>query len=278
MTERIHSDDDATTPLPPPDGPPTFGASSGYVARVNLLPAEIVRQRRWRQIGLASVGVLAVYVVALAAFYVVKTSEAADALQERTTAERRVAMLQAEVEELSQYQTLVDDIDARETLLTTAMDEELSWARVFGDLALAFSRDASLTQVDAAATVEEPQDGQIVPPTDTQDATDTQDGAAEQSSEVPEPEPDVAELDVDDSEPVAQVVFTGYSIKEFAPGVAEVLANFAEAEGFFDSFLTTAVDEERGDSEVTTFEGRVELDDRAYTRRYDDGLPETGIQ
>jgi hypothetical protein len=53
-----------------------------------------------------------------------------------------------------------------------------------------------------------------------------------------------------------------------------VLSRFDDADGFFDSYLTTAAEEERGDSEVTNFVGRVRLDGDAYTHRYDDGLPE----
>jgi hypothetical protein len=177
-----------------------------------------------------------------------------DAQLERDAADRRVAVLRSDLDELSEFQTLVDDIDARESLLTAAMDDELSWARVFGDLALSFSRDSSLTEIQAVTAEDAAPEGDIA-------AADAD----------PEPEPDA-----DTS--VAQVTFTGYSVEEFAPGVAEVLADFAEAEGFFDSYLTTAIEEERGDSEVTGFEGRVELNDKAYTRRYEDGLPEESLQ
>jgi hypothetical protein len=251
VTERLNLDDDATAPIPPPEGAPIEG---GRVAKVNLLPPEIERERRRHQIALISLGVLGIYLIALMAVYVAKSNAVADALAERDAADRRVAVLQSDLDELSEFQTLVDDIDARESLLTAAMDDELSWARVFGDLALSFSRDSSLTQIQAATAEDAAPEGDIA-------AADAD----------PEPEPDA-----DTS--VAQVTFTGYSVEEFAPGVAEVLADFAEAEGFFDSYLTTAIEEERGDSEVTGFEGRVELNDKAYTRRYEDGLPEESLQ
>jgi len=249
VTERLNPDDDATAPMPPPVGAPI---EAGRVAKVNLLPPEIERERRRHQIALVSLGVLGIYLIALTAVYVVKSNAVADALAERDAADRRVAMLQSDLDGLSEFQTLVDDIAARESLLTTAMDEELSWARVFGDLALSFSRDSSLTQIQAVTAEDAVPEGEVV------------DADAE-----PEPDADTS---------VAQVSFTGYSVEEFAPGVAEVLANFAEADGFFDSYLTTATEEERGESEVTGFEGRVELNDKAYTRRYEDGLPEESLQ
>lgn len=273
MTERLNPDDDATAPMPPLGGP--IGHSR--VTKVNLLPAEIGRQRRSHQMAVISLGVLGIYLIALTAVYIAKTNAVAQALAERNAAEQQVAALQAEVSELAEYQTLVDDIEAREALLTTAMSDELSWARIFGDLALSFSRDASLTEIQAVTAVDEDAvDGEITeteaepePDTDTEPDADAE---IESGSEL---EPDA---DVDDDTSVAQITFTGYSVEEFAPGVAEVLSNFAEAEGFFDSYLTTAVEEERGDALVTGFEGRVELNEQAYTRRYDDGLPEESLQ
>lgn len=269
MTEPLNPDDDATAPMPPLGGP----IGHDRVAKVNLLPAEIGRERRHQQIAVLSLGVLGIYLIALTAVYIAKNNAVADALAERDAADRRVTLLQAEVDELVEFQVLVDDIEARESLLTTAMIDEVSWARVFGDLALSFSRDSSLTEVQAVATVDEAAlEGDITEP-ETEPETET----ATEPATAPEPdlEPE-AEVEPDTS--VAQVTFTGYSVEEFAPGVAEVLANFAEAEGFFDSYLTTAVEEERGDTLVTGFEGRVELNERAYTRRYADGLPEESLQ
>lgn len=273
MTERLNPDDDATAPMPPLGGP----IGHGRVTKVNLLPAEIGRQRRSHQMAVISLGVLGIYLIALTAVYIAKTNAVSQALAERDAAEQQVAVLQAEVSELAEYQTLVDDIAAREALLTTAMSDELSWARIFGDLALSFSRDASLTEIQAVTAVEEDAvDGEITE-TEAEPASDTDtepdaDAEIEPGSEL---EPDAA---VDDDTSVAQITFTGYSVEEFAPGVAGVLSNFAEAEGFFDSYLTTAVEEERGDALVTGFEGRVELNEQAYTRRYDDGLPEESLQ
>lgn len=270
MTEPLYPDDE-TTQVPPAAGVPLDAPPTrGYMARVNLLPRAVVKARRWRQIGITSVGVLVIYLIVLAGFTIVKSSEVNAAERDREAADDRVAVLQQQANELVQYQTLADDIDARETLLVTAMDEQLSWARIFGDLALAFSRDASLTQVDATAAIPEPIDGQIVAPQST-DASEPADGTTEPAA------PAAVEPVDGDPESVAQVIFTGYAVKQFAPGVAEVLSNFAQAEGFFDSWLTTAADEKRGDTEVTQFEGRVELDQRAYTRRYDDGLPDDGL-
>ncbi len=221
--------------------------TSTWTARVNLLPAEIAIERRRRRIAQFTAGLLVLYVLALGVLYVLKVGDVDDARAERDETERQVALLRTEVESLGKYQKLLDTVENRETLLTAAMDKELSWARILGDLALSFDRQASLIGLTGIAT-------------------DTGvDGDATVGDE---------EAVFDLGEPVAKVDFTGYSVDRFAPGVEEVLATFDDAKGFHDSYLSTAGEEERGDSTVTNFIGRVQLDDRAFTHRYDDGLPE----
>ncbi|HSK90296.1 MAG TPA: hypothetical protein VK875_03185 [Euzebyales bacterium] len=250
MTERI--DQDATAPMDPVPAAPRPGA-----ARVNLLPHEVTRERRRQQIAAASIIALVAYVAVLGVLYALKVGDVAAAQDDRDAVEAEVAVLQAEVESLAEFQTLVEDIQARESLLTTAMSDEMSWARVFGNLALSFTRDASLIEVQAM-TAESTDDAV------TGDVTVTEDPA------VAEPPPA--------GTPVGQITFTGYSIDRVAPGVEEVLLDVGGAEGLFDSYLITTTEEERGDEEVTSFEARVDLNDEVYTHRYDDGLPQESIQ
>lgn len=223
------------------------------VARVNLLPGEVLVARRQRSIALVSLGILAAFVVALGTIYLLKVGDVNDATAERDETAREVAVLQAEADSLQEYQVLLDVVQNREALLTSAMDGELSWARILGDLALSFDRQASLTALQGASTAEDA-------------ATDP--GAAVA----------VDDETFDLGDPVAQVDFTGYSVDRFAPGVEEVIAKFERAEGFDDPYLATAGDEERGGDTVTVFNGLVQLTERAYTHRYDDGLPEESVR
>lgn len=244
-TERLDDDQDETARTDRLD------TASVGVARVNLLPPEIARERRTQRVAAVSVGVLVAYLGALGALYALKLGDVADARDERDTAAAAVAGLQTELETLAEFQTLADDIQTREALLTAAMADELSWARVFGEFALSFSRDASLTDVQAVTANSEQVAAGVDPTT---------------AEELPQ------------GTPVGQITFTGYSIERVAPGVQEVLSEITEADGFVDSYLTTTTNEERGGKQVTNFEGRVELDDNVQTRRYDDGLPQETIQ
>lgn len=246
MTERLVVDADDTEPLERPAGVPTG------VARVNLLPPEIARERRLQRIAAISVGLLIAYLCALGVIYALKLGDVTDARDQRDRVTGEVAALQAELETLAKYRTLTDDINAREALLTAAMADELSWARVFGELALSFSDDASLTQAQAATA-------------------GSQEGAA------PAPEP--AEDDQQDEDaPVGQVTFTGYSVQRIAPGVEEMLQQLDEGDGFVDSYVLTTADEERGGEQITSFEARVDLNTEVHTHRYDDGLPQESIE
>lgn len=283
-------DDDATAPLPPVDETRVAQAPTrAYAAQVNLLPLEIIRQRRHQRIAVASVGALAVYLLLLTVLYIMQGNDVAEARAERDAAQERVVVLQAEVDGLSEFQALLDDIATHEDLLTAVMRDELSWARIFGDLALAFSNDASLTQVDAVTVIDETAD-------ETAAATATPGAATPTASEPAAAQPAASEAapgagvtpteatdgtegtDGETATAVAELTFSGYTVTEFAPGVAEVLSNFADAEGFFDAYLATAAEEERGGTLVTKFEGSVDLDERAYTRRYDDGMPEESLR
>lgn len=243
MTQRI--DTDETEQLDTP--------RSGQPAHVNLLPREYLVEYRRRRVAVVALGILAAYVVALGVVYSFKQTKVDEARAERDVVAQQVTVLQAEVDSLAEYQQLLTAIGNREALLTAAMDDQLSWARILGDLAFAFSRQASLTEMAAVAT-------------------------AVDEAQLPAPDAEVDAAEPDPTDPVAQVVFTGYSVDRFAPGVAEVLANFEDTDGFMDSYLAIASDEERGGSEVTTFEGRVDLDGGAVTHRFDDGLPEESLE
>jgi hypothetical protein len=205
-------------------------------------------------VALYALGLLTAFLVGLGAVYALQVNEVNDARARRDRVEREVAILRAEVASLGEYQQLLDTVQNRETLLTATMEQQLSWARVLGDLALQLDRQASLIGLTAASTEPDVADPQ---------ATST---------------PDVNAGVFDLGEPVAQIEFTGYSVDRLAPGVEEVLKKFDDTVGFDDAYLSTAGEEERGTETVTNFIGEVQIDDRAYTHRYDEGLPEESMR
>jgi cell division protein FtsB len=245
VTERLATQLDDTMPLAPP-GPRSTG-----VARVNLLPPEIERERRRQRVAAVSVGLLVTYLCVLAIVYVLELGDVAEAQRERDRVAAEITTLEAEIETLDEYRTLTATIAAREALLTAAMEDETSWARVFGELALSFSDDASLNEVQAATA-------------------EAQEGAAATAAATDGAEPGGA--------PVGQISFSGYSVERVAPGVEEVLVEMGEGAGFVDSYVVTTTDEKRGEEQVTAFEGRVDLNRQVHTHRYDDGLPQESIE
>jgi hypothetical protein len=252
MTEQFEPIDDETAELS------AVEADGGYsrmrLARVNLLPSSVLVERRQRRVALYALGLLTAFLVGLGAVYALQVNEVNDARARRDRVEREVAILRAEVASLGEYQQLLDTVQNRATLLTATMEQQLSWARVLGDLALQLDRQASLIGLTAASTEPDVADPQ---------ATST---------------PDVNAGVFDLGEPVAQIEFTGYSVDRLAPGVEEVLKKFDDTVGFDDAYLSTAGEEERGTETVTNFIGEVQIDDRAYTHRYDEGLPEESMR
>jgi Tfp pilus assembly protein PilN len=205
--------------------------------RVNLLPREFEVLARQRRTAFITAAVLLAFIAALAALYVLQLGAVASARADRDDARAEVTRLETRVAELQQYQQMADQLAARNALLTTAMEREISWSRVLNDLSLAFPGNASLQTLAATALA----------PGDVGLGEDT---------------------------PVANLQFSGYSVEEYAPGVEAVLIEFDKVRSFFNVFLATAAQEEIDGTEVTNFNSTVQLDEEAYTHRYVDGLPE----
>lgn len=215
----------------------TEGPTGGY-AHVNLLPPEHAQRKRVeRAMRLSAVG-LALWLAVLGGAHWYKSGEVEAARTERDVAQAEVTTLQTRVAELEPYRQLAAELEARNTLLAFAMEEEVSWAQVLNDLSLTFPADSSLLTL--TATTEQPE---------------------------------VGEGEVDRGPSVASVAWTGYSVERYAPGVETTLIDFSEVRNFFGTFLSSA---DRGlieETEVTNFNGSVQLDEEARTHRYDDGLP-----
>lgn len=211
-------------------------------ARVNLLPPELAIRRRLRRRAQLSVALLVLWVVALGGVYVLKLADVAEAEQAREDARGEVARLETELVSLDEYRVLSARIDARSELLSTAMADEISWARVLNDVSMTFPEDASMLTLAAAAN--------------------------------PREEGDPAEATIDNGSPVASVTFSGYSVDRLAPGIEGVVSDFEEAGGFVNSYLQMAQEAEIGTTDVTNFNGKLDLNDEALTHRYDNGLPD----
>lgn len=210
--------------------------------RVNLLPREF--EERTRQRRMIGVGVLVVFAwVALLAVVLLSQLGAVDAArEERDAAQAEVNRLQAEVNALGQFQQLASQLEATNTILATAMGEEVSWARVLNNIALAVPTTTSLVELNGSLT------GTQANPQDVFVETERED--------------------------VGFLTLNGYSTERFAPGVEAILIRFGEVDSFFQQYLTSALAEELLEVGVTSFTAEVRLNDANQTGRYTDGLPE----
>ena len=212
-------------------------------ARVNLLPREIAERARTRRTASWTVGAVAVFAALLGLLYLAKLGDVNAAREERDATQALVDERQAELAGLQEFAELDRQVTARNELLSAAMATEISWARVFNDLALTFPGSSSLLTLKAAV--------------------EGADETGEAGAGTVDP----------NSRSIASLTFEGYSVEQFAPGVERVLLKFSDVGMFFNSFLSTATTEDRNGTLITRFVGEFQLNKDARTGRYAEGLP-----
>jgi cell division protein FtsB len=237
--------------------------------RVNLLPPEVAQRRRQRRITGIVAALLALYVALLGGLYAVKLRQVADTRQARDAEQAEVDRLADQLVALQEFRVLERELQQRDALLSAAMAEEVGVARLLNELALVVPPTASLRTL--TLTLEPPPDAvaQAAPPpsaSPTPSASPSPPVAT--PSAVPAPGRSPAE-----PQPIGGIAYEGYTVEGYAPGVMALLTGVAQIPAVTDPFATSAQVEAIGDTEVTTFSGTAEVDDRAYTRRYAEGLP-----
>lgn len=221
---------------------PRSGSAHAIGVRVNLLPQEAAERVRARRLARYTALALAVLALGLGAGYVVRLTAVHAAAQARDGARTQVATLQRELDQLEEYRQLADRHINGNTLLAAAMANELSFAKVLGDLSLSVPTTASLRTLNITAA-------------DVADVVPTEPGG------------------IDRGEAVADVTFSGYSVGRHAPGVSSVLIDFDDVPAFFGTYLVTTSEDRIGERDVTVFDGVARLDEGARTDRYTNGLP-----
>lgn len=237
--------------------------------RVNLLPPEIAQRARQRRLAQVVGALLVVYVGLLGALHAVKLGQVAEARRERDAAQAEAQRLQGQVAALGEFRVLEQTLAERNQLVTTAMAEEVAVARMLNELALQVPATSSLRTL--TINLEPPQDPAAAAPAPAP-APATEGAQPSPAPIAPAPIPAAAE------EPgtIGELTFEGYSIDRVAPGVETLLITIAGVPSFINTLATASQLEEIGEEQVTAFAGIVEIDDRAYTHRYDDGLPTEG--
>ncbi|MBA2575168.1 MAG: hypothetical protein H0V05_00735 [Euzebyaceae bacterium] len=232
--------------------------------KVNLLPREYEERIRTRRtVGYTVAGVL-LWCGVLAVVLALKAADVDRAREERDLALAQTAQLQSELVALDSYRLLAGRLESRSALLTDAMAPEVSWATLLNDLSLTFPTTSSLRSL--TGTLDQPlPDAAPVPPAPAPTPAPTP-----PPTPAPVPAPAPGPLT---EEAIGTIVFAGYSIEGYAPGVETAIVRFDDVESFSDSFLTQAGTEEIGDTPVTQFQGQVDVNGSARTNRYAEGLP-----
>lgn len=209
--------------------------------KVNLLPREAAGVRAARRVTGFTIVAVVLFVAVLGLLYMAKLNEITQAEEEREVVQADISRLQAEIAQLEQFRQLANEFEARNALLAAAMSSEISMARVLNDLSLAFPATSSLRSMQMTAA---------------------------------DPTAGTTEGEVEFGRAAGTATYDGYSTERYAPGVETVLIEFDKVTTFFNTFMATAALEEIGTTEVTSFQGSLQLNEEAYTRRYEDGLPE----
>ncbi len=102
--------------------------------RVNLLPPEIAEHARVRRVQLGLAGGLLATVGVVAVLYAGATASVADATEELSAATARGASLQADVRAFADVNDVYDDAAAAQTMLSTAMGQEVRYSTFLDDL------------------------------------------------------------------------------------------------------------------------------------------------
>jgi Tfp pilus assembly protein PilN len=228
--------------------------------RVNLLPPEVIQRRVERRYAYRSAVLLALLLLVLVVLALVQARGLEASRERRDVEQAELAQLERRRAELQPFGDLATRLETRNELLAAAMATEISWATVLNDLAARFPEGASLTAL--SATIELPPPGE--PETPAQPPQPAAPATAEQPAQQEVP------VEPDEPEVVAVVTFNGYTLRQFAPGVATLLTSIEDLPAFREPVLSTAASDEIGASEVTTFEGTVPLGPDAFTGRYRD--------
>ena len=208
----------------------------------NLLPARYAERVAERQLAARTAVGLAVLLALLAIAGFHQSRRLTEAEQRRDAEQARNAELQARRRQLQPFRQLADGIIGRERLLTAGMETQVSWATVLSSLSQLFPADASLTSFTATSTLPA---FRAVPPVKPGDQGSV----------------------------IGSSALTGYSVREFTPGVDRMLELLTSVVGLAEPRLEVGTADTIGARSVTTFEGGTFVDAEALTGRYAQGLP-----
>jgi Tfp pilus assembly protein PilN len=201
--------------------------------RVNLMPPEIAEAARFRRFQLAMGGAVVGAVAVVAALYMSAHGSVTNAQHELNDAQQQHTTLQAQRAQLQSVQDVYSQVAAKQTMLSTAMGDEIRWSAYLNDLSLRIPDHVWLTNITATET-----------------------GAAPTTS-TPGTTPSAA---------IGNVTFTGVAFSH--DDVATWLESLAKEKGYANPYFTNSTEATIGPRTVNDFTSSVDLSVAAKSGRY----------
>jgi Tfp pilus assembly protein PilN len=223
--------------------------TNAAMPRVNLMPPEIGEAARFRQvqIGLGAAVVAAIAIVA--ALWWNAHSGVSSAKQELEAAQAQNVSLTAQLRSLDSVKETFAAVQARQTMLSTAMGNEVRWSFVLNDLAFRIPNNVWLTNM----TVQE-----AAPAPAAAGPTSLAGGTSTEAAPVP----------------IGTLSFTGIGLKH--DDVAVWLDALAKQKNFLDPIFSNSTESAIGERKTVNFASSVTLTSGALSHRYDVPAATTG--
>ena len=227
---------------------------------VNLLPPEIQERTKVRRLTAALVMAGASVVVLLGLVFVLQSTRLSQVQDDLATQNQQNAALQADIDELAQYQTLQDQVAAREVLATAALQDQVLWSGVLHDISAVIPQHAWLTSLtgSVSAVVAVPA---VAAPVAPAEQTASTEGSTEQAPVEP-----VAPAPVDPANTlIGSIQFQGATFAQ--PTVAVWLTRLELVDGWVNSWVTDSSQQQIETQDAVVFTGSVDLTLDATTDR-----------
>jgi Tfp pilus assembly protein PilN len=135
------------------------------VSQVNLLPPELRARQKVKQLTTLIIGAGVAVVVLLLAFWFLQSQKLSDVNDDIAAQNLTNSGLQAQIDQLQEFQQLQEQAAAQQALLTTAFTGEVSFSQMLMDVSRTIPSDAYLDAFDAALTVPVAGDVTVTPTT-----------------------------------------------------------------------------------------------------------------
>lgn len=202
--------------------------------RVNLMPPEIAEAARFRRFQLAMGGAVVGAIAVVAALYMSAHGSVTSAQQQLTDAQQQHTSLQAQRTQLQSVQDVYTQVAAKQTMLNTAMGDEIRWSAYLNDLSLRIPDHVWLTSIVATENTG------TLPTTTTANAIG--------------------------STAIGNVTFTGVAFSH--DDVAAWLQSLSKEKGYVNPYFTNSSESTIGPRTVDDFTSSVDLSDDAKSGRY----------